>query len=62
VSFSFLSYDMIVDVADWSRLDYYKHAHVQQAPVEMHSPQPGQNEFGAAELDGSSGQKAAGKP
>jgi hypothetical protein len=44
------------------QLDYYKHAQVQQAPVEMHSPQPGQNEFGAAELDGSSGQNAAGKP
>ena len=40
-----------------SRLEYYKHAHVQQAPVEMHSPQPGQNEWGAAELDATSGPK-----
>lgn len=37
-------------------MDYYKQTQGQAAPVEMHSPQPGQGEF-AAELEAPNGAK-----
>ncbi|KAJ4398465.1 hypothetical protein N0V91_010170 [Didymella pomorum] len=39
------------------QLDYYKHSQAVAAPVELHSPEPGQQEF-RAELADSNGQKA----
>lgn len=42
------------------QLDYYKHTQAQKPPVELHSPQPGQDEF-RAELDDNA-QKSARSP